>query len=90
MPGDFTPRAADLLLGLTLQPAAFGRRVWWGQVGRPFQGTNKALHVEPGPGLAGMAHYIHLNPVRAKLVRAERLLQPASFCQQEPQKDCYL
>ena len=46
-----------------------------GEVGRPFQGRYKALHVEPGAALAQVAHYIHLNPVRAKLVTAERLTQ---------------
>ena len=45
-----------------------------GQVGRPFQGRYKALHVEPGPALAQVAQYIHLNPRRAKLVRPGRLL----------------
>lgn len=45
-----------------------------GEVGRPFQGRYKALHVEPGHALAQVAHYIHLNPVRAKSVTAERLL----------------
>lgn len=43
------------------------------QCGRPFQGRYKALHVEPGHSLAQVAHYIHLNPVRAKVVPAERL-----------------
>lgn len=42
--------------------------------GRPFQGRYKALHVEPGHSLAQVAHYIHLNPVRAKIVPAEQLL----------------
>jgi REP element-mobilizing transposase RayT len=45
-----------------------------GEVGRPFQGRYKALHVEPGHALAQVAHYIHLNPVRAKLVTPEALL----------------
>ena len=44
------------------------------ETGRPFQGRYKAWHVEPGPALAQVAHYIHLNPVRAKLVTPERLL----------------
>jgi hypothetical protein len=44
-----------------------------GETGRPFQGRYKALHVEPGHALAQVAHYIHLNPVRAKVVTAERL-----------------
>lgn len=39
-----------------------------GETGRPFQGRYKALHVEPGHALAQVAHYIHLNPVRAKAV----------------------
>jgi REP element-mobilizing transposase RayT len=37
-------------------------------VGRPFQGRYKALVVEPGPHFAKVCHYIHLNPVRAKVV----------------------
>lgn len=44
-----------------------------GETGRPFQGRYKALHVEPGPAMAQVCHYIHLNPVRAKLVSAEQL-----------------
>lgn len=44
-----------------------------GETGRPFQGRYKALHVEPGHALAQVAHYIHLNPVRAKVVAIERL-----------------
>lgn len=44
-------------------------------VGRPFQGRYKALHVEPGHTLAQVAHYIHLNPVRAGVVAVERLLE---------------
>jgi len=46
-----------------------------GQIGRPFQGRFKALHVEPGHALAQVAHYIHLNPVRAKVVTADRLAE---------------
>jgi len=45
-----------------------------GEIGRPFQGRYKALHVEPGTALAQVAHYIHLNPVRAKVVTVERVL----------------
>ncbi|MFI5335844.1 MAG: transposase [Opitutales bacterium] len=44
-----------------------------GEVGRPFQGRYKALHVEPGQALAQVCHYIHLNPVRARAVTAGRL-----------------
>jgi REP element-mobilizing transposase RayT len=46
-----------------------------GEVGRPFQGRYKALHVEPGHALAQVAHYIHLNPVRARVVNAGRLAE---------------
>jgi putative transposase len=44
-------------------------------VPRPFQGRYKALHVEPGHSLAQVAHYIHLNPVRAKTTTAERVAE---------------
>ncbi|MCX6952036.1 MAG: transposase [Verrucomicrobia bacterium] len=44
-----------------------------GLTGRPFQGRFKALHVEPGHALAQVAHYIHLNPVRAKILPAEQV-----------------
>jgi putative transposase len=46
-----------------------------GEAGRPFQGRFKALHVEPRHALAQVAHYIHLNPVRAKVRSVERLLE---------------
>ncbi len=39
-----------------------------GLIGRPFQGRYKALLLEPGPALGQVCHYIHLNPVRARLV----------------------
>lgn len=41
-------------------------------VGRPFQGRYKALLVEAGHHLAQVCHYIHLNPVRAKVVTADK------------------
>jgi len=40
--------------------------------GRPFQGRYKVLIVEPGHCFGQVCHYIHLNPVRAKLVTAKR------------------
>ncbi|MGH7943745.1 MAG: hypothetical protein ACREH8_15115, partial [Opitutaceae bacterium] len=42
---------------------------------RPFQGRFKALHVERGHALAQVAHYVHLNPVRAGIVPAARVLE---------------
>ncbi|MBI4625190.1 MAG: transposase, partial [Verrucomicrobia bacterium] len=45
-----------------------------GEVGQPFQGRYKAIHVERGGPLARVVDYIHLNPVRAGVVPIERLL----------------
>ncbi|MEZ5414223.1 MAG: transposase [Opitutaceae bacterium] len=45
-------------------------------IGRPFQGRYKALLVEPGHSLAQVCHYIHLNPVRAGVVKAA---EPGSY-----------
>jgi len=42
-------------------------------VGRPFQGRYKALLLEPGPALGQVCHYIHLNPVRARLVAPDKV-----------------
>jgi REP element-mobilizing transposase RayT len=44
-----------------------------GLVGRPFQGRYKGKHVEPGHALAQVAHYIHLNPLEARLVKPDEL-----------------
>ena len=43
-------------------------------VGRPFQGRYKALMVEPGHCFAQVCHYIHLNPVRAGLVKSDHAI----------------
>jgi len=48
---------------------------WHGETGRPFQGRYKSLHVESGHALAQVAHYIHLNPVRAKAIPPGRLAE---------------
>lgn len=45
------------------------------EIGRPFQGRYKALHVEPGHAFAQVAHYIHLNPVRAGITSAAQILE---------------
>ncbi len=39
-----------------------------GQTGRPFQGRFKSLVIENGEGFRRVCDYIHLNPVRAKVV----------------------
>lgn len=41
-------------------------------VGRPFQGRYKALIVDGGHALAQVCHYIHLNPVRARIVESSK------------------
>jgi REP element-mobilizing transposase RayT len=46
-------------------------------VGRPIQGRYKAPLVEPGHALAQVCHYIHLNPVRAGIVPAGRIMEYA-------------
>ncbi len=39
-----------------------------GERGRAFQGRYQAILVEPGVHLARLVDYIHLNPVRARIV----------------------
>ncbi|MGH8018049.1 MAG: transposase [Opitutaceae bacterium] len=41
--------------------------------GHVFQGRYKALLVEPGEALGQLCHYIHLNPVRARIIGVESL-----------------
>ena len=43
------------------------------EVGQPFQGRYKALHVERGEALARVTDYIHLNPVRVGVMPFEKL-----------------
>ena len=40
--------------------------------GHLFQGRYKSLIVDPDEGLGRLCHYIHLNPVRAKLRKLRR------------------
>lgn len=50
--------------------------------GHLFQGRYKSLQVESGAGLGALSHYIHLNPVRAKVCQVAELGQWrwSSFC----------
>ncbi len=41
--------------------------------GKLFQGRYKSLIVEEGRHLGTLLHYVHLNPVRAKIIKAEAL-----------------
>lgn len=46
-----------------------------GEQGHLFQGRYKAQVVEPGESLARVVNYIHLNPVRAHIIRPDQLVQ---------------
>lgn len=69
-----TPEA-NLSLGMKFLQGTWANRFnrYRGETGRPFQGRYKSLHVEPGHALAQVAHYIHLNPVRARIILIEQL-----------------
>jgi REP element-mobilizing transposase RayT len=66
---------ANLVTGMQWLQATFANRFnkLRGERGHLFQGRYKALLVEEGGPLGQVCHYIHLNPVRAGLVAAERL-----------------
>lgn len=71
-----TPKG-NLVEGMRWLQGTFGNRFnkFTGERGHVFQGRYKALLVEPGRSLLGLVNYIHLNPVRAKLVTVEQLKQ---------------
>ena len=66
---------ANLSVGMQWLQGTWGRRFnnFRNQVGRPFQGRYRAIHVEPGRALARVCDYIHLNPVRAGVVAVQEL-----------------
>lgn len=57
--------------------STFGNRFnrYRGERGRAFQGRYQAILVEPGVHLARLVDYIHLNPVRARIVGLDQLVQ---------------
>lgn len=65
----------NLSLGMKFLQGTWANRFnrYRGEIGRPFQGRYKSSHVQPGHVLAQVSHYIHLNPVRAKLIRPSDL-----------------
>ena len=65
---------ANLVDGMRWLQSTFANRFnrFRGERGHVFQGRYKAILLEGG-ALAPVAHYIHLNPVRAGLVSAEEL-----------------
>jgi len=44
--------------------------VWRNQVGHVFQGDYRAIHVDEDSHLSHLVRYVHLNPVKARLVAA--------------------
>lgn len=68
-----TPQG-NLVAGMQWLQSTFANRFnqLRGERGHLFQGRYKALLVEPGDALGQVCHYIHLNPVRAGIVPAER------------------
>ena len=69
-----TPKG-NLVAGMRWLQGTFGNRFnkFTGEHGHVFQGRYKALLVEPGRPLLGLVNYIHLNPVRAKLLSIDSL-----------------
>jgi REP element-mobilizing transposase RayT len=63
-----TPRA-NLVAGMHWLQGTFALRFngFRGERGHLFQGRYKSLIVDPDGGLGRVCHYIHLNPVRARL-----------------------
>jgi putative transposase len=71
-----TPRG-NLVSGVHWLQSTFGNRFnrYRGERGRAFQGRYQAILVEPGVHLARLVDYIHLNPVRARIVALDQLVQ---------------
>jgi REP element-mobilizing transposase RayT len=71
-----TPQG-NLVTGVHWLQSTFGNRFnrFRGEHGRAVQGRYQAILVEPGHHLANLVNYIHLNPVRAKVVTLEQLGQ---------------
>jgi len=71
-----TPRG-NLVRGVHWLQSTFGNRFnrYRSERGRAFQGRYQAILVEPGVHLGQLVDYIHLNPVRAKIIGLEQLAQ---------------
>ncbi len=69
-----TPRA-NLVEGMQWLQGTFSTRFnrLRGERGHLFQGRYKSLVVDPAGGLGPLCHYIHLNPVRARLCGVSQL-----------------
>jgi REP element-mobilizing transposase RayT len=71
-----TPRG-NLVAGMHWLQGTFATRFnrFRTERGHLFQSRYQAILVEPGPALASVVNYIHLNPVRAGIVPLELLVQ---------------
>lgn len=71
-----TPRG-NLVEGMTWMQATFAMRFnrYRGESGHLFQGRYKSMYVEAEGGMGALCHYIHLNPVRAKVCGVEEILK---------------
>lgn len=60
----------NLSVGMKWLQGTWARRFnrYRGEIGRPFQGRFKSLVIEDGEGYRRVCDYIHLNPVRARVV----------------------
>ena len=69
-----TPNA-NLVSGMQWLLATFSARFnrFRKERGHLFQGRYKALNIEPGKSLGAVCHYIHLNPIRAKMMSMDEL-----------------
>lgn len=69
-----TPKG-NLVAGMKWLQATFAARFnrFRGESGHLFQGRYKSFIIEPGESLGPLCHYIHLNPVRAKVVSPAQL-----------------
>ena len=65
----------NLVSGMQWLQATFGARFnrFRNERGHLFQGRYKALNIEPGKSLGAVCHYIHLNPIRAKMMSLDEL-----------------
>lgn len=65
----------NLSLGMKWLQGTWARRFnrFRNEVGRPFQGRFKSLVIEDGDGFRRVCDYIHLNPVRARVVPADEV-----------------
>jgi len=65
----------NLVAGMKWLQGAFATRFnrFTGERGHVFQGRYKSLLIEPDQPLLGLVNYIHLNPVRAKIVTLDNL-----------------